>query len=214
MDVARLVADLGYPGVALAIFAEDFGLPAPGETVLVAASIAASQGELNIYAVAAVGIVAAVLGDNVGFAIGRYGGRRLVLRVGDRLRVGSHRLVTPERLERGEAFFGRYGAAVIVGARFVEGLRQFNGILAGILEVPWVRFLVFNVIGASLWVGFWSTAAYLAGERIAKLHGYFRWLAPLAVVLVVAALVAYWLRRRRRGSSGSTGSPGTMETLH
>ncbi|MHB0980047.1 MAG: DedA family protein [Thermoleophilia bacterium] len=199
MDVAQLVADLGYPAVALAIFAEDFGLPAPGETVLVAAAIAASQGQLNIFAVAGVGFVAAVLGDNVGFAIGHYGGRRFVLRVGGRLRLGSHRLVTEERMEQGEGFFRRFGAWVIIGARFVEGLRQFNGILAGILRVPWARFLVFNVVGAALWVGFWSTGAYLAGDHIAALHRYYRWLAPAAIAIVVLAAVIYWVRRTHRG---------------
>lgn len=116
MDVARLVADLGYPAVALAIFAEDFGLPVPGETVLVAAAIAASQGQLNIFAVAGVGFVAAVLGDNVGFAIGHYGGRRFVLRVGKRLRLGGRELVSEDRLARGERFFTRFGPLVIVGA--------------------------------------------------------------------------------------------------
>src|SRR5680860_1196350 len=103
MDVTQLVTDLGYLAVALAIFAEDFGLPAPGETVLVVAAIAASQGDLNIFVVAVVGFVAAVLGDNVGFAIGHFGGRRFILRVGKRLHLGSHELVNEQRLGHGES---------------------------------------------------------------------------------------------------------------
>lgn len=212
MNAAQFVTDLGYPAVALAIFLEDFGLPAPGETVLVAAAIAAGQGELNIFVVAGVGIVAAVLGDNVGFAIGHFGGRRFVLRVGRRLRLGRHELVNEERLDKGEGFFRRFGAWVIIGARFVEGLRQFNGILSGILRVPWARFLFFNVIGAALWVGFWSTAAYYAGDHIAALHRYYRWPAPAAVALLAAAVAVYWVRRGRRGRRSPVGRPGDDET--
>jgi membrane protein DedA with SNARE-associated domain len=209
MDVTRIVADFGYLAVGLAIFLEDFGLPAPGETVLIAAAIAAGQGELNVFVVGLVGFVAAVFGDNVGFAIGRYAGRGLVLRAGNRVHVGRHVLIGEERLERGERFFERYGGPVVIGARFVEGLRQLNGIIAGIVRLPWARFLIFNVIGAALWVGFWTAGAYLAGTHLSALHAYYRRIVPIVILLAVLAGVAYWWFRRRKAlrDPGFDGDP-------
>ena len=110
----------------------------PGETILIAAAIFAGAGRLNIVAVGVVGFVAAVIGDNIGFAIGHFGGRALALR------WGKYVFLTEERLDRAEAFFDRHGGKIIVVARFIEGLRQANGIIAGISGMHWRRFLIFN----------------------------------------------------------------------
>ena len=93
------------------------------------------------------GFLGAVVGDNIGFALGRFGGRKLIER------WGRYILLTPERLDRATAFFERHGGKVIVIARFVEGLRQANGIIAGTTGMHWARFLAFNALGAALWVG-------------------------------------------------------------
>lgn len=132
--LAPLLDHWGYLSVGFLLFIEDFGVPAPGETVLIAASVYAGAGRLNIVAVAVVGFVAAVLGDNVGYAIGRFGGRALVLR------FGRYVWLTEERLARAESFFTRHGGKIVVVARFVEGLRQANGIVAGITRMHWLRF--------------------------------------------------------------------------
>ena len=158
----------GYVGVAAAIFFEDFGFPFPGETVLIFAGITASQGHLNILLVALIAVVAAVLGDNVGFLIGLYGGRALITRLGCRLRIRGHFLLPPSRVDRAERTFQRFGGWVIVFARFFDILRQLNGIIAGSLRTHWLKFLAYNLTGAILWVGLWASVSYFLGSRLAN----------------------------------------------
>ena len=103
--------------------------------------------------------IAAITGDNIGYAIGRFGGRRLVFR------YGRYVFITEERLQKAEGFFRRYGGAVVVMARFFAVLRQLNGIVAGTAKMSWWRFLLYNMLGAALWVTFWGTLFYELGER-------------------------------------------------
>lgn len=186
----------GYWAVLLFVMIEDFGIPLPGETVLIAASVYAGAGRLNVVAVGVVGFIAAVLGDNIGFAIGHYGGRALVLRWGRYVRL------TEERLDHAEAFFERHGGWIITVARFIEVLRQANGIVAGITGMRWLRFLVFNGLGAALWVGAWVSLGYLAGNHIGTIyHDITQYLlyvlVALAVLLAGYAAWRVWRRRRR-----------------
>jgi membrane protein DedA with SNARE-associated domain len=108
--------------------------------------------------------VGAVLGDNIGFAIGHFGGRRLVER------YGRYVFLTPERLEKTTRFFDRHGGKIIIVARFIEGLRQANGIIAGTTGMHWSRFLIFNAIGAALWVAVWTSIGYLSGSPSRDVH--------------------------------------------
>ncbi|MEO6513315.1 MAG: DedA family protein [Candidatus Saccharimonadales bacterium] len=155
-----IINQYGYFAVGGLLLVEDFGVPAPGETVLIAAAFYAGLGQLNIFLVILVGFIGAVIGDNIGFAIGHFGGHPLVLR------YGKYVFLTPERLSKAEAFFNRNGGKIVVIARFIEGLRQLNGILAGLSEMKWPKFLLFNVIGAALWVSFWAMAGYFGGSHI------------------------------------------------
>ncbi|HEU5033823.1 MAG TPA: DedA family protein [Mycobacteriales bacterium] len=182
----------GYLAVAGFLFFEDFGVPLPGETMLIAASLYAGTGHLNVWLVALIGFGAAVLGDNVGFAIGHFGGRELVER------FGKYVFLTPKRIDHAEDFFNRHGGKVVTVARFIEGLRQLNGIIAGTVGMPWRRFLVFNVIGAALWVGVWTSLGYLAGNHVEAISHYFTYVAGGVAALVVIAIVIRFLRRRRR----------------
>ena len=183
----------GYLAVAGVVFLEDFGVPVPGETILILAAVYAGTGRLNIFLVALVGFCGAVLGDNVGFAIGHLGGRRLVLR------YGRYVFITPERLDRATEFFERHGGKIIVVARFIEGLRQANGIVAGITGMHWRRFLLFNAIGAALWVGVWTTLGYVSGNHIDAIYAaairYSTYLL-IAFALLIVVYVARRLRRR------------------
>jgi membrane protein DedA with SNARE-associated domain len=130
------------------VLLEDFGVPLPGETILIAAAVYAGAGRLNIVVLGMVAVAAAVLGDNIGFAIGHFGGRPLVEK------YGKYALLTRARLDHAEQFVRRHGGWIVTLVRFVEGLRQANGIVAGIARLPWQRtFLPFNVLGAVLWVG-------------------------------------------------------------
>jgi membrane protein DedA with SNARE-associated domain len=114
----------GLWAVLLFVLIEDFGIPVPGETILIAASVYAGVGRLNVVLVAVVAFAAAVTGDNIGFAIGHFGGRALALR------WGRYVFLTEARLDKAEAFFNRHGAWIITVARFIEGLRQANGVIA------------------------------------------------------------------------------------
>ena len=193
--LAPVLDSYGYLAVGGLVTLEDFGIPVPGETILVAASVYAGAGRLSIVAVGVVAVLAAIIGDNIGYAIGRFGGRALVLR------FGRFVLLTEERLARAEGFFARYGGPIVVIARFIEGLRQLNGIIAGIAEMPWPRFVVFNAIGAALWVGVWTSVGYLAGDHIQVIYAAvtrYSLYALIALVVVVAAWAIRFLVRRRR----------------
>jgi membrane protein DedA with SNARE-associated domain len=185
----------GLWAVLLFVMIEDFGIPVPGETILIAASVYAGTGRLNVVAVGLVGFAAAVIGDNIGFAIGHFGGRALALR------WGRYVFLTEERLDRAEGFFERHGAWIVTIARFIEGLRQLNGIAAGLADMRWLRFLAFNALGAALWVGTWVSAGDLAGSHIATIYSYvtrYSYYALIAGAVVIAALIARHLMRRRR----------------
>jgi membrane protein DedA with SNARE-associated domain len=154
------LAQYSYGALFAVLFGESIGLPFPGETFLVASSFLASQGQMRIAWIAAVAIVAAVLGDNVGYGIGRWGGQRLAMRYGARIGI------TPERLAITARFFARFGPEIVIVARFIPVLRQLNGVVAGGAQMPWKRFLVYNIRGATLWVGTWTAAVFLMGQRV------------------------------------------------
>ncbi|WP_097328580.1 DedA family protein [Paractinoplanes atraurantiacus] len=189
----ELIDRFGYLGVAGVVFVESFGVPAPGETAIIAGAVAAGSGHLNIFGVAAVAFLAAVIGDTLGYEIGRRGGRPLVHRFGKYVRL------TPQRLDKVEAFMTRQGPKVIVVARFVEGLRQFNGIVAGLSGMHYRKFIAWNALGAALWVGLWSTGGYFAGDHIEQIAKAASRYLVVAVAVAVLAVIAYvWRRRRHR----------------
>ncbi|HEX4292477.1 MAG TPA: DedA family protein [Trebonia sp.] len=215
--LASPLAHYGLWAVFFFVLVEDFGIPVPGETVIIAASIYAGSGRLNVVAVGVIAFVAAVFGDNIGYGIGRYGGRRLVDR------WGKYVFLTPERLDKAEDFFNRHGAKIITIARFIEGLRQANGIIAGITKMHWLRFIAYNALGAALWVGTWVSIGYFAGQHINTIYGlitrYSLYVALAAVVVIVALIVRHVIRKRRRvigaesvrpagGGAGAAGEAG------
>lgn len=189
---AGLVDRGGYLGLGLVVFVEGFGVPAPGETAIIAVAGLAARGHLNVFVAAAIAFLAAVAGDGIGYLIGRTGGRALILRYGRFVRLDE------ARLHRMETFMDRHGPKVVTVARFVEGLRQLNGVVAGASGMPWRRFVIFNALGAALWVGAWTTAGYLAGDHLdaitAAVHRYLWY--TLAAAALAAAAYLLWHRRR------------------
>jgi membrane protein DedA with SNARE-associated domain len=179
----------GYLAVAGLVLIEDFGVPVPGETVLILGAVYAGSGRLNIALVALLGFLGAVLGDNIGFAVGHFGGRRLVER------YGRYVFLTPERLDRATRFFERHGGKIIVVARFIEGLRQANGIIAGTTGMHWARFLLFNAIGAALWVAVWTSIGYFSGSHINTIYNDATRYDTYLAIAVGALLLAYIARR-------------------
>jgi len=186
------LAHWGYWAVGAALLLENAGLPMPGETILLLASfLAYSEHKLALPWIIVVGVCAATLGDNLGFAIGSYGGRPLLERYQRTLRI------RPAVIARGEELFARYGAATIFVARFIAGLRIVAGPLAGVLRMPWRKFLVFNSLGAVLWVSVIASVGYLFGKHWDALVDLVQD-ANLAVAIVVVIVCAlFWWKRRK-----------------
>lgn len=187
----------GAPALFLCMTLETLGLPLPGETALiVTTSAAAAPGGPSLWAVALAGWSGAVLGDGLGWLIGRRYGRAAVLRYGGRIGI------TPERYARVEAVAHRWGPWMVVGARFVVGLRQMNGLVAGTTGMSYRAFLPANMLGAALWVGLWvALTAWFGRDLRHVLHGNWHHLLHWALfavpVLIVVVLVLG--RRSRRG---------------
>ncbi len=156
--LAALLGRYGYAAIFLGVLLENAGVPVPGETVLLAGGFFAQRGTFSLPWVIGVAIAAAILGDNLGYWIGRRGGRRLAERHG---RVVG---LTPARLAALDAFFGRYGARTVFFARFVSGLRVFAALTAGMSRLPWPRFVAYNAAGAVVWATAVGLAGYLFGR--------------------------------------------------
>jgi membrane protein DedA with SNARE-associated domain len=194
-DLEPTLNHYGYLAVTGLVLVEDFGVPVPGETVLILGAVYAGTGRLSIVLVALLGFLGALIGDNIGFAIGHLGGRQLAER------YGRYIFLTPGRLDRATGFFERHGGKIITIARFVEGLRQANGIIAGTTGMHWARFLGFNAIGAALWVGAWTSVGYFSGNHINSIYNtatrYSTYLAIVLGVLFLAYITRRIVRARR-----------------
>jgi membrane protein DedA with SNARE-associated domain len=188
------VVHYGYWAVAALLLLEGAGLPLPGETVLLFASfLAYSAHELQLPWVVVVGIVSTTAGGELGFALGRHGGRPLIERY---RHIFS---ISPETVERGDRLFERYGAATVFLARFLFGLRMLSALLAGALRMSWGKFSLFNFLGATVWVMAICGAGYLFGGHWGRLaHDLKRFDLAVAVVVVLGGL---WLWRRNRKKS-------------
>jgi membrane protein DedA with SNARE-associated domain len=187
----------GYWAVAAALLLENAGVPLPGETVLLLASfLAYSERELQLPWIILAGTLAATVGDNLGYALGHYGGRPLLERYRHIFHVGD------AALARGEGLFGRYGAVTILFARFVFGMRVIAGPMAGVLRMPWKKFAIFNLMGAALWVTVISCVGYSFGSRWNVLmHFMKRFDLALVAAFAVTVAVLWW--RSRRGREGA-----------
>jgi membrane protein DedA with SNARE-associated domain len=192
-----LIAQYGVAALFVTITLETLGAPLPGESALIIAAGAATSGELDIRAVAIAAFLAAVLGDNIGYLIGRHLGRDAVMR------IGSHVGITENAMRKAEDVTARYGAFMVIFARFVVILRQLNGIVAGTTRMPWPHFFAANLVGAALWVGIWTILPYHFGHKIDIVPLIWHHLALVAAILVpllVLGFVLVHLRHRRRRS--------------
>ena len=199
LDLLRnAVVDYGYWAVGAALLLENAGVPAPGETILLLASfLAYSQHDLQLGWIIVVATIAATLGDNLGFALGYYGGCPLLGRYQSIFRLRT------STLKRGERLFARYGAVTVFFARFIFGMRIVAGPMAGVLRMPWRRFLVFNFLGAAVWVTVISGAGYLFGQHWHRLERAIKRLDIAAIIFVLVVAVWLWWRNRRgKAASG------------
>src|SRR5262249_4125916 len=163
----HFVRDHGVTAVMVIVALEALGAPLPGETLLIFAAVLAGRGEMSLPALLICAWAGAVLGDNVGYLIGRKIGRAGVAR--DGCKVG----LAPAPCGSVERALARLGAATVAFVRFVNILRQLNGIVAGTLGMSWGRFLLFNALGAALWVGLWVLGTFYLSEHLSTIT----WLA-------------------------------------
>ena len=177
--LAQLVATYGYWIVAGVIGLESMGLPLPGETMLIIAAIyAGTTHQLDIALVIAAAAAGAILGDNIGFMIGRGVGHPLLLRFDPSIGLNER------RLKLGQYLFLRYGAEAVFFGRLVALLRALAALLAGANGMAWPRFLVANAAGGIAWTCLYGLGAYFFGHEIHRLSG------PVGTALLVLALVA------------------------
>jgi membrane protein DedA with SNARE-associated domain len=194
VDLLRgAIVHYGYWAVAVALLLENTGMPVPGETVLLLASfLAYSEHDLQLSWIVIVGTIAATLGDNLGYAIGYRGGRPVLERYREFWRI------RPATLERGDRLFARYGGVAVFFARFVFGLRIVAGPLAGVLRMPWKKFVLFNFLGASLWVTVIAGVGYLFGRHWARMVQDLKRFDITVAILVLLTALYFWWRSRRQ----------------
>jgi membrane protein DedA with SNARE-associated domain len=193
-----LVRQYGVVAVAIIITLESFGAPLPGESLLIFGSVMAERGNMSFPLLLLFAWIGGVVGDNIGYLIGKRLGRVVLLRYGQKIGF------TPKRLSQVEAVFARYGTFTVAFARFFNVLRQLNGVVAGTLRMDWWRFLLFNALGCALWVLTWGLTGFYLGEHVSnitKVARNFGLLGGIIVGVLVTGAIIYALRRERTGDS-------------
>jgi len=188
-DLTQLLNTYGYGAVLIFVAIESMGIPFPGETMVLAASIyAGTTHHLSIALVIVAAAAGAILGDNLGFWVGREGSYRLLRRYGRYIRLDER------RLKLGQYLFRQHGSTVVFVGRFVAVLRAFAGFLAGTNRMPWGRFLAFNAAGGIVWATIYGLGGYALGRNVHRLTGT---VGLSAVILAVVALGAAFVYVRR-----------------
>jgi membrane protein DedA with SNARE-associated domain len=197
LNVEHLVTVFGYPLVFLIVMSESSGLPVPGETALIVGAALASRGKLQIELVIALAAAGAIVGDNIGYLIGRKGGRWLLQR------PGAFQSQRQQVLLTGEPFFERHGPKAVFFGRFILGLRVWASWLAGATRMHWRSFALWNALGGIVWANLIGIIAYHLGRSAGSAIEAFGLYGLLAVLLaIISVLVAH--RRHRRSSSSSS----------
>lgn len=179
----HFVRDYGVFAVLTIVTLEALGAPLPGETLLIFASVLVGRGEMSLPALLFFAWAGSVLGDNIGYLIGRTLGRATIARYGAKIGLNDARFSAVEKV------FLRYGSVTVVFARFFSILRQLNGIVAGTLGMEWSRFLLFNAVGGALWVMVWVFGPLYFTEHISVVTGLAGHARTAGIVIVVIALL-------------------------
>ncbi|HEV3035425.1 MAG TPA: DedA family protein [Solirubrobacteraceae bacterium] len=193
LDVNQLVKTAGYPLLFVLVMSESSGVPIPGETSLIAAAVLASQGKLQIALVIAIAAAAAIVGDNIGYVIGRKGGRWLLERPGAFYRQRQ------EVLRVGEPFFERHGPKAVFFGRFLLGLRIWASWLAGATRMHWRSFALWNALGGITWATAVGLIAYLLGTSAGNALEAFGIYGLIAVAIAILGALVLHRRHARRG---------------
>lgn len=196
-SVAGPLDHYGIWAIAVLLLLENIGVPVvPGEFGMIAGAIYAGTGQLNVVEVGVAAVIASFVGAEIGYGIGRLAGREVVLRYGKYVFIREH------HLERAERTVDRYGGIVVIIARFIVGLRELNGIIAGVTGMRWPTFMIFNAIGAVAWIATWVSLGYFAGDHIGTIYTDVSRYSLYVLIALAVALAGYITRRviRRRNS--------------
>jgi membrane protein DedA with SNARE-associated domain len=191
MDVRSIADTIGYPAAALGILVESTGIPFPGELTLVAVAAYAGAGHLNIVLVIILGALGAIAGGDIGYLVGRKGGRPFIEKLLSifRLEVGH--------LAQAEMFFAHHGDKTILVGRFILGLRSWASLFAGVAHMPFGRFQLYSVLGAVPWAITWGLVGYLLGNNWPLLQTVMRTVGYGGVAVVVLGVITFLVLRRR-----------------
>jgi membrane protein DedA with SNARE-associated domain len=194
--VSHLLTQYGLILLFAAVAIESAGVPVPGETALITAAVLAKLGHFSLWSVIAVAATAAIVGDNIGYWLGREGGRRLLERWSPVQRYAERTLPPAER------FFAKHGAKTIFFGRFIAVLRVAAAWLAGMGHMPWWRFFLWNAAGGIVWAVVISAIAYVFGQAVADAISRYGLYAVLALIpLAVIAFFGHRFVRRRLESA-------------
>ncbi len=208
-QLERWLAEYGYLAVFVLVGIESIGIPVPGETMLIIAAVyAAAAGKLSILLVVAVAAAGAVVGDNLGYAVGRFGGWRLLRRWGRYVRIDE------KKLKLGRYLFMRHGGKVVFFGRFVGILRTYSAALAGANHMRFRRFFAFNLSGGVIWAAVYGFGYFYVADIVTSLG------TPVAVALgliaagvavgifvVIRRNLAAWEERAERALPGPLSAP-------
>jgi len=182
--VKPYILHYGYWAVFFGVFFESMGLPLPGETLIIVAGLLAAKGVLNLSWIIIWAVAATFIANNISYAAGYCGGRAFVIK------YGKYVFFDEKKLQALEDFVKKHGNKVVVIARFILGMRQFNGFIVGMAKMPFVKFASFNLIGAVLWVEWWTWLAYYFGKKYASIFiEYYFSVGILTVVIMI--IMAY-----------------------
>lgn len=202
-----LLSNYGYAAVGVFVMVESLGVPFPGETMVITAALyAGTTHRLTVWLIWLCAAAGAIIGDNLGFAIGRWGGFRLLLRYGSKIRVNE------AKLKVGKLMFERYGGRVVFFGRFVSILRTYAAFLAGTNRMDYWRFFAFNASGGIVWSALYAFGFYYAGSALKGVRGPVDYALGGAAVVVVIGFV-WWLRRneKRLEQQAEQEYPGPLE---
>ncbi len=209
-SLLQLFSTHGYWVVALIVALESMGVPLPGETMLVAVAMYVAQsGQMHIVTLIGAAAAGAILGDNIGYLIGREFGYPLLVRYGRYIRLGE------ARIKLGQYLFLRYGGRIVFLGRFVAAIRTFGALLAGVNCMDWRRFLLANAAGGIVWATLYGLGGYLVGARIPDLLGPMGFgLFAAAIVALVSLSMFVGRHEKRLQALAEAALPGPLRPLH
>jgi membrane protein DedA with SNARE-associated domain len=189
--IDHIIFNWGYLGVFLLVGAESFGIPAPGESALIAAAVVSAKGDLSIALLLGAAIAGGIIGDNIGFWVGRELGFRLLCR------YGSYIGMPPQRMKLLQYLFLRYGRRIVFVGRFVMILRAWEAFLAGADWMPWMRFATINAAAVALWACVWGLNAYALGHAEVRV---IEWISAAVSVVLIGLMFSFYVYFRRHES--------------